>query len=110
MPASLPARAASWHRRGRWGGSRRPVPAAMDLRPGATAGVFPKTCWTDTLALWRPGATMAWSQSEHQGETENVRYATGHRPEEPISGRSRGRQVLLVVRVRQERQSAALRW
>src|SRR5437773_4742360 len=109
MPAGSPARVVSLRRRVRWWWSRRLVPVVMDLRPHGTASVFPKICWTDTLPPWRRGATTAQSLSEHQGETENVRDATGHRPEEPIPDGGRGRQILLVVCLWQERQPAALR-
>src|SRR5271166_5258240 len=43
-------------------------------------------------------------------ENGNVRRSTGYRAEEPVSDGGGGRQVVLVVRLWQERQSAVLRW
>src|SRR5690242_8341561 len=53
-----------------------------------------------------PGRTL----EPTEGRTGNVRHATCYRAEEPVSDGGGGRQVVLVVRLRQEWQPAVLRW
>src|SRR5690242_14113284 len=55
------------------------------------------------MTLWR-------TSDATEGRTGNVRHATCYRAEKPVSDGGGGRQVVLVVRLRQERQPAVLRW
>ena len=99
------------HRAGRFAGGDRGARFGR-LRPAG--GTRSRTAFRRPAGRIRyrvGGAARLWCRAgmSNIGRAGNVRHATGDRAEEPVSDGGGGRQVVLVVRLRQERQSAVLR-
>ena len=90
---------------------RRPAPAATARRRTRPRRRFPKTCWTVTLRRPSPPRSTASRRPEpqQQGETPMSELQPVVAQKGPVQDRGGGRQILLVVRLRQERQAAVLR-